>query len=135
MMLIDTSVVVQLLRDRSGIAAKSWRKLTARHEVVLCRMTQLELLQGARDEEEWVELDGYLDGQDYVDPAVESWRNAARIFFELRRGGSTVRSVIDCLIAQIALENRLTLGHLDRDFETIHRVRPSLRQRRVDLLA
>lgn len=135
MILIDTSVVVQLLRDRTGVAAKNWRKLTTRQEFVLCRACQLELLQGARNDTEWDELDAYLDGQDYIEMEPSHWRDAARIFYELRRSGLMVRSVIDCLIAQIAIENRLTLAHQDRDFEVIHRVRPALRQKRVDLLA
>jgi len=135
MILIDTSVVVQLLRDRTGVAAKNWRKLTARQDFVLCRVSQLELLQGARNDGEWDELDTYLDGQDYIEMEAPHWRDAARIYFELRRGGLTVRSVIDCVIAQIAIENKLTLAHQDRDFEVINRVRPALRQKRVDLLA
>jgi hypothetical protein len=49
---------------------------------------------------------------------------AARIFFECRRSGLTVRSAADCLIAQIAIENDLALLHNDRDFEAIQRVRP-----------
>lgn len=135
MILIDTSVVVQLLRDRTGVAAKNWRKLASRQDIVLCRACQLELLQGARNNDEWDELDSYLDGQDYIESEPAQWRDAARIFFDLRRSGLTVRSVVDCLIAQLAIENRLTLAHQDRDFEVIHRVRPVLRQKRVDLLA
>ena len=135
MILIDTSVVIQLLRDRSGVAQKSWRKLVARHEIVLSRFTQLELLQGAKTEAEWAELESYLDGQDYLDPRDQSWRDGARLFFELRGKGVTIRSVIDCLIAQLAIESKLTLVHNDRDYEWIYRFRPSLRQRRVDLLA
>lgn len=135
MILIDTSVLVQLLRDKSGVAARNWRRLAGRDDVVLCRPVQTELLQGAKNDREWDELDRYLDGQDYIELEPGSWREAARMFYELRRGGLTVRSVIDCLIAQLAIENRLTLGHQDRDFDVIHRVRPSLRHKRIDLLA
>ena len=135
MILIDTSVVIQLLRDRTGAAAKAWRKLSARQDIVLCRPCQLELLQGARNEEEWESLDSYLDGQDYIETEPAHWRDASRIFFDLRRAGLTVRSVVDCMIAQLAIENRLTLAHQDRDYEIIHRVRPALRHKRVDLLA
>jgi hypothetical protein len=39
------------------------------------------------------------------------------------RKGLTVRSPIDCCIAQAALENNLLLIHNDRDFETIAQVR------------
>lgn len=132
MMLIDTSVIIQLLRDETGKAAKNWRKLVARDEFVLSRLTQAELLQGARDEDHWQQLDGYLEGQDYVEAYGPNWRDAARIYFDLRRKGSTVRGVIDCCIAQLAIEHKLTLVHRDKDYETIARIRP-LRHRRIDL--
>jgi hypothetical protein len=51
------------------------------------------------------------------------WQAAARIFYDLRRQGLTVRSPIDCCIAQASLENDLILIHNDRDFETIAQVR------------
>jgi len=44
----------------------------------------------------------------------------------LRRAGKTVRSPIDCCIAQLALENQLMLVHNDRDFEVIAELRLSV---------
>ena len=49
---------------------------------------------------------------------------AARIYFDCRRRGSTVRSSLDCYIAAIALERGDELLHDDEDFEAIKRVRP-----------
>jgi hypothetical protein len=72
----------------------------------------------------------YLDAQDYLECSVESWTGAARIFFDLRRVGKTVRSPIDCCIAQIAMDHDVLLLHRDRDFETISGLRP-LSQRRL----
>jgi predicted nucleic acid-binding protein len=92
-------------------------------EVLLTRFTQLELLQGSLNEKEWTLLSTYLETQDYVEPAVNSWQVAARIYYDLRRQGLTVRSPIDCCIAQAALEHDLLLIHNDRDFETIAQVR------------
>ena len=85
---------------------------------------QLELLQGAADEREWAMLADFLDGQDYIEASGDTWRNAARIYFDLRRRGRTIRSPIDCCIAQLAIENDLRLLHEDRDFETIAEIRP-----------
>lgn len=85
---------------------------------------QLELLQGCRDEQEWVLLNSYLQDQDYIDLTSESWQKAARIYYDLRRQGLTVRSSIDCCIAQVAIENQLLLMHIDRDFETISTITP-----------
>ena len=92
-------------------------------DVVHTRFNQLELLQGARDEQAWTLLVSYLDSQEYLEAQPDIWRNAARIFFELRRHGGTVRSPIDCCIAQPALEHDALLVHRDQDFETIANVR------------
>ncbi|WP_370589623.1 PIN domain-containing protein [Tychonema sp. LEGE 07203] len=40
-----------------------------------------------------------------------------------KRLGLTVRSSIDCCIAQLAIEHQLIIVHNDRDFETIQKVR------------
>ena len=97
---------------------------------VLTRFTQLELLQGARNEDEWQKLATYLDGQEYIELEADSWPQAARIYFDLRRQGKTVRSAIDCCIAQLAIEHDTLLLHCDRDFGTIAEV-SDLRHRHV----
>lgn len=123
MLLIDTSIWIGVFRDRSGQVRQQLETLIANREVLLTRFTQLELLQGSLNEQEWVLLSTYLETQDYVELTVQSWQAAARIYFDLRRQGLTVRSPIDCCIAQAALENNLLLIHNDRDFETIAQVR------------
>ncbi len=122
-MLIDTSVLVALFRDRSGAVTQGLRELLEGRDYYLTRFTQVELLQGARDEKEWLRLSDYLADQDYLEMDDENWANAARLYFDLRRRGLTVRSVIDCCIAEIALRHEMTLVHNDRDFATIAKLR------------
>lgn len=129
MLLIDTSVWISIFRDRSGQTRQTLETLIAGREVLLTRFTQLELLQGSLNEQEWNLLSTYLATQDYVELTINSWQAAARIYYDLRRQGLTVRSPIDCCIAQAALENNLILIHNDQDFETIAQVR-SLQQLR-----
>ena len=123
MLLIDTSVWITVFRDRTGQVRQQLEVLIDDRDVLLTRFTQLELLQGSLDEKEWNLLSTYLDTQDYIEPTNNSWQAAARIYYDLRRKGLTVRSPIDCCIAQAALENNLLLIHNDRDFETIAKVR------------
>jgi len=66
-----------------------------------------------------------------VEADRDTWRRAARTFFELRRAGRTVRSSMDCCIAEVAIANEAMLLHRDRDFEVIATVRP-LRERWFD---
>ena len=123
MLLIDTSVWISVFRDRRGQIRKQLETLIGNREVFLTRFTQLELLQGSLNDQEWTLLSTYLEAQNYIELTPISWQLAARIYYDLRRQGLTVRSPIDCCIAQIALENDLLLIHNDRDFETITQVR------------
>ena len=121
MIVVDTSVWVAVLRD-----ARRRPLLEAAlggEAPLLIRFTQLELLQGTRNENEWEKLSTYLAGQEYVELETDSWPQAARIFFDLRRRGKTVRSAIDCCIAQLAIMHDALLLHCDQDFRTIAEVR------------
>ena len=85
-----------------------------------------EVLQGARDEGNWRKLEDYLLTQDLVAPTnpVRTHVDAARIFYDCRQKGLTVRSSVDCYIAQLVLERDAHLLHEDEDFTRISRVRP-----------
>ena len=134
MRLIDTSILVPVFRDKTGQARDRFRRYWRGADYALTRFTQIELLWGCRSETQWENLADYLESQEYVEVRAVTWSNAARIHFELRRAGLTVNSVLDCCIAQIAIENQLTLVHNDKDFETIAKVR-ALRQSRFDIQA
>ncbi len=131
MVLVDTSIWIDVFRDASGLRRRALLDALGGDEVALCRFCQLELLQGCRDEREWDLLKSYLDHQDYLEASTATWEGAARIYFDLRRVGRTVRSPIDCCIAQLSLDNDVILFHRDRDFEAIALARP-LRQVWID---
>ncbi len=126
MIIVDTSVLIDLLRGKNTEATLSLAIMDDRNipfsiPVVCCQ----ELLQGARNEREWKKLSEYLNTQHLVDLRYgwQSYKDAARIFFDCRRKGRTVRSTIDCIVAQIALEYNAELLHDDQDFEHIAKVR------------
>ena len=124
MVLVDTSVWIEIFKDKTGKAAKSFKETMATENCAISRFNQLELLQGAKDEKEWELLTDYLSTQYYLEADDNTWQEAARIYFELRRKGLTISSPIDCCIAQIAMEHGAILLHCDRDFEKISRIRP-----------
>ncbi|MBW2366639.1 MAG: PIN domain-containing protein [Deltaproteobacteria bacterium] len=123
MILVDTSVWIEVLKDKTGNVVRKFREQIGKEIVVFSRFIQLELLQGAKNELEWRRLDEYLETQYYLETTESTWRHAARIYFDLRKSGITVRSPIDCCIACIALESQALLLHRDRDFEKIADVR------------
>jgi len=124
MVLIDTSIWILIFKDTQGKETQRIRHWLNDRDVVLTRFNQLELLQGSRDDKEWLLLSEYLEDQTYIEMVPETWQAAARIYFDLRRQGLTVRSPIDCCIAQIAIEHELMLLHNDRDFSAISQIRP-----------
>ncbi len=133
MLLIDTSIWIEVLRDKSKVKATKLKTIIAGRDYYLPIFAKMELLQGCKDELEWTKLSSYLAVQNYLEPDYESiWENSARLYFELRRKGITIRSNIDCAIAIIAMENNLLLYHCDRDFEAIakHTV---LKQKKLNL--
>ena len=129
MILVDTSVWIEVLRDKRGSVVQAFRERIGREIYVLSRFTQLELLAGARDEREWRRLDNYLSTQYYLEATENTWREAGRIYFELRRRGITISSPVDCCIAQIAIESGSFLLHTDQDFQRIARIRPVAAER------
>jgi predicted nucleic acid-binding protein len=123
MLLIDTSVWIDVFRDRTGKTKVHLAALIGEQDFALTRLIQVELLQGSRNEQEWSLLQSYLEGQIYLELNVNAWEAVARIFYDLRRQGLTVRSTIDCCIAQAAIDHQAMLIHNDRDFEAIAQVR------------
>jgi predicted nucleic acid-binding protein len=129
MVLIDTSIWINVFADKQGNYSQSLYDAVGERDIVLTRFQQLELLQGSRNEREWGKLSEYLDGQDYLEAQPSTWQAAARIYYSLRKKGITIRSPIDCCIAQIALERWVMLIHDDGDFEYIGKHFPLQHQR------
>lgn len=124
MLLVDTSLWIAVYRDSSGAVAQRVQAAIGNEEYVFCQLIRAELLQGCRDERECTHTLEYLNDQSYLEMRLGGWTEAARIYFDLRQRGLTVRSTLDCCLAVVALEHDLTLLHNDRDFETIAAVRP-----------
>ena len=129
MILVDTSVWIEIFRDKTGNIVKAFQITIGAENYAISRFQQLELLQGASDQKEWELLENYLSTQYYLEASQNTWPEAARIYFELRRKGVTINSPVDCCIAQIALEYGAFLLHRDKDFEKISLIRPLVQGR------
>lgn len=120
MILADTSVLIDFFRGEKNDAMVCFMDIVTKQiPFGITSVVYQELLQGAKDRKEFVVLHKYLNCQRFYHPndAVVSYEKAALIYFSCRKKGITVRSTIDCLIAQIAIEHDLFLLHNDRDFE------------------
>lgn len=128
--LVDTSVWIDLVRQRKSPAVeKLYELLPDPNTLGMTELIYQEVLQGALHEQDFQALSEYSNEQPFFHPrqAGVSYREAARIYFSCRRKGITIRSTIDSLIAQIAIENDLILLHNDKDFTHMATVVPQLK--------
>ena len=127
MIVVDSSVLIAFFRGHQNPAVDQLVRLEIEEvPFLLPGVCFQEVLQGARDEREWRLLEEYLGSQELLfspNPAL-TYREAARIYYDCRRRGLTIRSTVDCFIAQLTLEVDGTLLHNDGDFESIAQVRP-----------
>lgn len=130
MHLVDTSVWIDFLSGRATRAVDHFReRLEARETFALTDLIYLEVLQGLRDPEVVKKVSTYLRGQLFLAPrrGLQSYDAAAELYRRCRVAGVTVRSTIDCLVAQIAIEYEAILLHSDRDYERIAQVEANLK--------
>ena len=120
MILVDTSVLIDLFKGTSNGPANRMREvLDLQIPFGITSIIYQEVLQGAKSDKEYNLLRNYLSSQRFFYPqdAIKTYEGAALIYFSCRKNGVTIRSTVDCLIAQIALEQDLALLHNDRDFD------------------
>jgi predicted nucleic acid-binding protein len=123
--LIDTSVLIDFLKEIKNPATDKFNEILELNiPFGITSHIYQELLQGTSTQKDFNSLKKYLDTFTFFLPldSRESYYEAAKIFFQCRKKGITVRSSIDCLIVQIAIEHGLKLLHNDRDFENIKTV-------------
>jgi predicted nucleic acid-binding protein len=128
--LVDTSVLVNYLKGNETPKTRVFDAILDQGLLYgISPYTYQELLQGAKDEREFILLKEYLDTQNiyFLPQTIETYATASRIYFDLRRKGITLRGTIDVLIALTALHYGLSLLHDDKDFDVMASVIKSLR--------
>lgn len=129
MILVDTSVLIDFLKGNDNVGVQKLNNLIELNiPFGITHFTYQELLQGTSTFREFNKLKEYLESLKFyfLLNERESYAAAAQIYFTCRKKGITVRSSIDCLIVQTALENNLKLLHNDKDFENIKKAIPTL---------
>ena len=118
MILADTSVWIELLNGR---LAKKIAIEDVMLRIATCAPVVQEVTQGLRPgpQQDAFRL-AFLALPCLSDPLpLHTFLAAADIYAQARRKGCTVRASADCLIAAIAIENRVPVWHRDRDFAVI----------------
>jgi predicted nucleic acid-binding protein len=125
MILVDTSVLIDYFKGIDSRPAKLLDELVENGiPYGINDFVFQELLQGSRTINEFNTLKDYLETIPFynLQNGKESYEKAAFMNFQCRKNGITVRSTIDLLIAEIAIENNLLLLHNDGDFDNIGKV-------------
>jgi hypothetical protein len=118
--LVDTSAWVEFVRDTGSAACD----LVDRHldgDIATCDAVRMELLAGARSERHLDDLRRILERAEVIPTSPTDYDRAASIYRSCRRQGETPRSLVDCLIAAVAIKARTPVLHADRDFTMIAR--------------
>ena len=130
MILIDTSILIGYFKGIKGYPYDKLDDLIDQNiSIGICNQVYQEVLQGAKNEKEFVILNEYLNTLDFYDLRYgkKSYENAAWLYFKCRKAGITPRSTVDLIIAQIAIDNNLLLFHNDKDFLQISQIIPDLK--------
>jgi predicted nucleic acid-binding protein len=128
MLLLDTSVWIDLFADQRTETVNLVLRREASDCVALAETNYFEVMQGVRAGATEQKIRTILSQQQILRPlqGLETYDQAAALYRAARRSGLTVRTAIDCLIAQIAVEHEALRVHNDRDFFTLAKVEPRL---------
>ncbi|MGC1183706.1 MAG: PIN domain nuclease [Candidatus Dormiibacterota bacterium] len=118
--LIDSSAWVEFLRGTGSYVCEEVDRLLEA-DIAICDPVLMEVLAGARDPQHLVQLRQLLlrAGMRHCRP--EDYEAAALIYRRCQQQGETVRRLIDCLIAAVAIREELPVLQQDRDFDAIAR--------------
>ncbi|MBW3591735.1 MAG: PIN domain nuclease [Actinobacteria bacterium] len=123
MILIDTSAWIEFLRDTGSPVCLQVDTLLDQ-EIAICDPIRMEVLAGARDERHLTNLRRLLARATTVPIGPTDYEEAATLYRTCRRGGETVRKLIDCLIAAAAIKASAPALHLEADFDILARHTP-----------
>lgn len=121
MILVDSSVWISFLNGVNAAEAAFLAVCIAEDRpLIVPGIVCTEVLAGARTEADALRISQSLSAYPLVpEPTPSDYERAAAIYRACRSRGYTVRSTIDCLIAQLCLRDGYELLAKDRDFDAI----------------
>lgn len=120
MILVDSSAWIEFLRDTGSPTCEEVDRLLD-SDIAISDPILTEVLAGARDERHLHQLRGLLGRAHAVHCGPADFDAAAMLYRRCRRGGETVRRLVDCLIAAVAIRESLSVLHADSDFDALER--------------
>ncbi len=122
MILVDTSAWIEYLRNTGSDSHLRLRLLiTTETELAITDAVRLEVVAGARDDTHEQELKRLLARAVVLPTHPLHYDNAAAVYRSCRRRGDTIRKLLDCLIAAVAIHSGVPVLHADGDFDAMAR--------------
>ena len=120
MILIESSAWIEFLRETGSPVCNRVDELLD-SDIAICDPIRMELLAGARNESDLSELHRFLARTTSIPTQSTDYDSAAALYRRCRQRGETVRKLIDCLIAAVAIRAGIPVLHNDRDFDALAR--------------
>ena len=120
MILIDTSAWIEFLRGTDSPACDHVGRLLG-EEIAVCDAVRMEVLAGARNERHLTSLRRLLARAIAIPTEPGDHEEASALNRLCRLLGETVRKLMDCLIAAIAIRAGASVFHCDNDFNVLAR--------------
>jgi predicted nucleic acid-binding protein len=121
--LVETSAWVEFLRATGSPVCRRVDDLMD-EDIAVCDPIRMEVLAGARDDMHLQQLRRLLARATSIETTPVHYEDAALLYRACRRGGETVRRLIDCLIAATAIAADVPVLHADEDFDVLARHTP-----------
>jgi hypothetical protein len=119
-LLVDSTVWVDFFRGKeTAQTEKLGQSIHNRDDICCCGFILAEVLQGIREEREYVTVKRHFENLIYLEDDRATFELGATIYRELRRHGITIRNSPDCLIAAIVIQHDVHFLENDRDFRFI----------------
>ena len=116
--LVDTSALVEFLNDGNQAVANEVDRVLSAH-MTTCDAVVMELTAGARSESDLQSIKSLLAMAHNESVTSVDFEIAATLYRTARRSGVTVRSMLDCVIAAVAVRRGIPILHNDRDFDAL----------------
>ena len=119
MVIVDTTVWIDYLGGTVNTETEWLDREMPRQRIGLTDMIVCEVLQGIRDEKQFVAIKQHFENLIYLDADRSTFELGASIYRDLRRSGTTIRNSIDCLIAATVIQHGVNFLERDRDYKFI----------------
>jgi predicted nucleic acid-binding protein len=125
MIIVDTSILIGYFKGKNEYPFNEMDKIIDDNiPYGINDLIYQEMLQGSRDEGEYEILKEYLNTLPFYELKFgkRSYENAALMNMKCRKNGITIRSTMDLIIAETAIENNLYILHEDNDYRNMSKI-------------